>query len=73
MDELGSRMEMTEDQSRVLKDRSIEFTQSEQQTGRGKKKKTRIRNNNKRPMFEKLESWVRGNVELKNIQRILLG
>lgn len=39
MDELGSRMEMTEDQSRVLKDRSIEFTQSEQQTGRGKKKR----------------------------------
>lgn len=36
-DELNSRVEMTEDQIRVLEDRSIKITQSEQQTGKKKR------------------------------------
>lgn len=36
-DELNSRVEMTEDQIRVLEERSIKITQSEQQTGKKKK------------------------------------
>ena len=38
-DELNNRVEMTEDQIRVLEDRSIKFTQSEQQTGKKEKER----------------------------------
>lgn len=36
-EELNRRVEMTEDQIRVLEDRSTKITQSEQQTGKKKK------------------------------------
>lgn len=39
---------MTEDQIRLLKDRSIKFTQSEQQIGRKKKRIRYLWDNNKR-------------------------
>ena len=39
LDGLNSRMEMTEDRSDELEDRSIEFTQSKQQTDRKQTKK----------------------------------